>query len=212
MKLLALLTLLSTGCLFTSLHSPRAHRDGEFSIGGHIAAVADSNDTTDGSYIAVGTVRVGTSVGEIGANFSVFGADLSLKVPLISEDGATHLAAIGGIGDYLFIFPEANLGLLLGQEVGPLMPYVGYRQHVFAAGLVTGDAISGLELRVTENVSLVAEVNYNFLFTGDDDDDDLLGAFDIPVVSIGLTIGNGRAPPDEAPLSGAGPAATAAPQ
>ena len=204
--LLACLCLFGSGCLFTNFHSPRANNPGEVTGGLHGAAVA--TDQTDGVATGAATIRVGTQIGEFGGSVSGFNIEGSYKVPLTSRDGSTHVSILAGIADYLFVFPEGNIGVLAGQDLGPVTPYVGYRQHLFAAGFFVGHYIGGLELRLTDHIALMAEANYNDLFSGstEGDDDSLFDAFNVAVFSLGVVFGNNRRGPEEPPApSGTGP-------
>ncbi|MFN0248316.1 MAG: hypothetical protein ACKV2T_15605 [Kofleriaceae bacterium] len=196
-SLLAIHGLFTTGCFFTNFQSPRANKAGEITFGVHGAGVLV--DGTDGGGTGAATIRVGTSIGEVGGTFTGFGAEATFKVPITDPDGATHVALLGGVGTYLFVFPEINAGLLVGQDVGPVTPYIGYRQHAFAAGLHVGHVIGGVELRVSDSVAILAEANYTNLFAGVSDEDSLLDAFNVPVVSLGLVFGNTRRPSEPTP-------------
>lgn len=196
--ILATFSLLATGCLFTSLQSPRTHKNGEVSGGLHFATVVADEETSDFG-IVVGTARIGTPYGELGGSLSSLGFDGSYKYPLTDQDGSTHISMIAGAGALLFVLPYANAGLLVGQDLGPFTAYVGYRQYVLTEGLYSGDMIGGVELTVFKEISIMAEVNYNYLYTSDANaDQDLIDAFDVPVVSIGLNFGSGRKRPKSA--------------
>jgi hypothetical protein len=198
--LVACLCVFGTGCFFTSFHSPRANKSGEVTGGLHGVGVA-VDESTEGIGTVAGTIRVGTEVGEFGGTISGFNIEGSFKVPLTSRDGSTHISLLAGIADYMFIFPEANFGILAGQDLGPLTPYVGYRQHLFTAGLAVGHYVGGLEIRLSEDIALMAEANYNDLFSGasDGDDDDLFDVFNVAVFSVGIVFGPHGRGPEEAP-------------
>lgn len=207
--LIACVCVLASGCFFTNFHSPRANKSGEVTGGLHGAVIGPAE--SDGFGTGAATIRVGTDIGEFGGTISGLNIEGSYKAELTDSDGATHVSLVAGIADYLFVFPEANFGILAGQDLGPITPYVGYRQHLFTAGLLVGHYIGGLEVRLSDSIAIMAEANYNDLFSGtsdDGDDDDLFEAFNIAVFSVGIVFGNNRRGPEPAPVqppSGAGP-------
>ncbi len=216
LKLLPCVLLLTSGCFFTNYHSPRANKAGEVTGGIHVAGVidttSDDEDGPEGVGTIAGTVRVGTDFGEIGGALSAFSGEVSLKVPLTPQDGALHISLLGTIGSYLLIFPEATVGALAGHDFGPLTPYLGYRQHIFAGGFFVGHMIGGIELRVSEYLSFMVEGNYNTLFSGtlNEDEDGIaktvFDAFDVPVFSIGINFGRTRSTEvDQLPPPTSGP-------
>ncbi len=203
-KRLAVLAALAPACVHTSLHSPRALTENESTAGVHLATFSPDNNDDDESDVVggliIGTIRKGTSVGEFGGNFGLLGMEGSYKYPLTDNRGTTHVSLIGSVGLWGYIVPEASVGLLAGQDLGPLTLYGGFRQYVVAGLEINGEgegtipasnAIAGIEIRMG-NVALQSEMNYNFVGNGADSDSDL--QFNVPIFTVGLVFGKTRQP------------------
>ncbi len=197
-QLLPLLLLLLASCVQTSLQSPKVLPAGTTSGGIHGGILVDTDGEDEeepDAGIVVGTLRHGVAIGEIGANIGSLGAEGTFKAPLLDRDGDTHLSFITGAGLYLWLTPSASVGLLAGQEYGPLTAYAGYRQYGYVdpewGAATSGNAIAGLRVQASPGVALSAELNYNLLGVGFDEENEADIGF--PVVTFGIELG-GSAP------------------